>query len=168
MILAFLSVNRNGKLALAIMKQMEATSWKLIIQQNFQLPTPKVWVSTFLSVDGNGKLALAIINKMEKWLPCHGNSLYSIISNYWSHQSLGLHFSECPQKWKMEICHYEKMGKWLPCHGNSSYSKISNYQPLPPKSLGLHFSECQQQWKMGIGHYKKCYSQKLIAQKVSN
>ena len=41
--------------------------------------------------------------------------------------SLGLCFSDCQQKWKIDISPYEKMEKWLPFCGKLSYSKIFNY-----------------------------------------
>ena len=75
---AFLSVNRNGKLAFGIMKKMKNgyhlveyhSTAKFPITGLTPPPLPKAWASIFLNVDGNGKLTSAI---MTKWLPHCGN-----------------------------------------------------------------------------------------------
>ena len=64
---SFLSVNGNGKLVSAIMKNWKngSSSQKCVLEQNSQLPpSPKVWVSSCPSVNGNKKMALVI---MKNW-----------------------------------------------------------------------------------------------------
>ena len=43
------------------MGKMAIAPQKCVLEENFQLPTPKDWVSGFLSVDGNAKLVSAIM-----------------------------------------------------------------------------------------------------------
>ena len=69
---SFLSVDRNGISALAIMKKLKNGCHFFNIDRTEKFPItdpPKVWVSGFLSVDGNRIPVLAIMKKIEKWLP---------------------------------------------------------------------------------------------------
>ena len=73
---------------------MAAISLRSIVQKNFRLPTPKVWISGFPSVDGNGISVLAIIKKLKNG--CHFFNIDRTekfqITNP---QSLDLWFSNC-------------------------------------------------------------------------
>ena len=53
-------------------------------------------------------------------------------------QSLGLWFSECQQKWNINISHYEKIENWPPFHKYQSYGKNLYY--LPPVTTGNNWS----------------------------
>ena len=76
---SFPSVDENGKIAVGHYEKngkMAATLQKLIIQQNFQLLTPKSLGSLLFQVlTEMEKLALGIM-KNGRWLPIHGNLLH--------------------------------------------------------------------------------------------
>ena len=93
--------------------KMAAISLISIVQKNFRLPTPKVWISGFPSVDRNGISVLAIMKKLKNG--CHFFNIDRTekfqITNP---KSLDLWFSNCWWKCNISVGHYEKIEKWLP------------------------------------------------------
>ena len=78
-------------------------------------------------------------------------------------QSLGLYFSECQSKWKIDISHYEKLA---PISQKTIIQQ--NFQlPNPPKFGSLLF---QMYMEMASAIYEKIAATlwKLVSQKISN
>ena len=153
---SFLSVNRNGISASAIMKKIEKWSpfckyWSYGKMSNYW--PPKVWVSNFWSVNRNGILGSAIMNKSKN--DCHFININCTekfritdppkvwVSSFPSVGRNGISVSAIMKKFK-NGCHFI----------NINHTEKFQFTD-PPKSLGLRFSECQQKQNIRVSHYGK-------------
>ena len=87
-------------------------------EKNQITDSPRVCISGFPSVNGNGISASVIMKKLKNG--CHFINIDHIEKFLITslppppHQSLGLRFSVCQQKWNISVSHYEKIEKWPP------------------------------------------------------
>ena len=137
----FPSVDRNAKLALAIM-----IKWKNGCHFTKSSHTTKIHTTDHPQF---GSQLFLVSTEIENWHQplwkkwengWHSAKQLSYVEipNYWSLQSLGLCFSYYWKEQTIGTGYYEKLKKWLPFCEKLSYSEIPNYSPL--QSLGLHFS----------------------------
>ena len=136
---------------------MAAISLISIVRKNFQLLTPKVWVSGFLSVNGNGISVSAIMKKLK-----NGCDFFNIdrMKKFPITDLCKVWVSGFPSVDEniisaLAIMKNLKNG----CH----FFNIDRMEKFPitdpPQSLGLWFSECQRKRNISVGHYGKKYCQ---------
>ena len=118
---------KNGKMATILQK--------IILQQKFQITDLPKFGSPLFQVSMETEYWCYPLWKNGRHFTENHHTAKSPITD--PPKNLGLHFSQCRQKWNIGVCHYEKMEKWLPFRRKASDSKIPNNGPS--KVLGLHF-----------------------------